>query len=1049
MNRKVLLLCLIAFLLAGLSNITAPPSLDANIWRIDTNHGTKWDVSNPMPSFSYASDGNLTIDFNVATDTNFGVTWADLNYSLTNTQGSGTQIVKGLVVDGNRCQTNFIDDWNNQANSDVNLVGYWKFDAQEDDYNTSRAFDYSGNGNHGQYIRNADNNAGGKWDSNAGFFDGIKDYIKIIPLSSTNTFTVTGWIYPTEYTGATFEGIVTESTSNGIFLMGNVIRKLNYYYSSANHYSNTLIDFNNWHYISVVSNAGSVSFYLDGKPDGTASSALTISFNSIGRSTNSVEIYKGNIEELKIYNRALTANEISLDYNLGTRNFRTCSYDWNISGIADANYYANVLARDDAGNSDYNASNNNFRVNASTNTAPDLNIWQVDGYDFNAALPAFSYVRDGNLAIRFRASDAESNDLNFNMWYGATSGAKTSKIIGDINLSTETGHGNCDTNSKAGMVCALDWNTSGIVDSNYWIAIELNDGTDTNTMPSKTSFMVDNTAPTTKDNDFNNTWQNTDANIQFSCSDGSGAGCKNLYYSLDDTNYQTSWKTDSNRGIVLTSDGNHEIFYWSDDLVDNNANAKLIYLAIDKTPPTTIDNDFNNTWNNSDQNIQLKCTDTNSGCKNLYYSLNDTNHQNGWGIGDVNIGISTTGMADGNYAIFYWSDDNTSGIGDNNESAHLIYVAIDKTPPSTPTVSAPSKSTTLSAAITYLATDATSGIKKYWVEAQGGNWFDNGINTAYTFSLGSGESLPATRTYCVKATNNADNNSSEACATTIFEGASRGKITPVQTPPEETPPEIITEAKLILMLEKKYTLSEANLPVLDQTEKQPELQQKRFATAKEITLKRSIKIFALMTESGITGYKNSITIEIENTGSKTLNGVEIIEAIPKEMAENAALIKSDTNYYAIETDPILKFQPGDLQPGEKKSVEYSFERTEKEGEITTEMFNEMKAPVALIQMQPEDECMGILCNDYNPCTRDYCVEGECTYAPMQEEAKCGPEMVCRQGKCVSTKEPETALAVTATKGDTIAFILIIGAIALGLAAQATTKKWKKRKGLWR
>ena len=93
--------------------------------------------------------------------------------------------------------------------------------------------------------------------------------------------------------------------------------------------------------------------------------------------------------------------------------------------------------------------------------------------------------------------------------------------------------------------------------------------------------------------------------------------------------------------------------------------------------------------------------------------------------------------------------------------------------------------------------------------------------------------------------------------------------------------------------------------------------------------------------------------------------------------------------------------------------------------------------------------MGVLCNDYNPCTRDYCVEGECTYAPMQEEAKCGPELVCRQGKCVSTNEPETALAVTATKADTIAFILIIGAIALGLAAQATAKKWKSRKGTWR
>ncbi|MDP6670920.1 MAG: hypothetical protein QGI60_03830, partial [archaeon] len=50
------------------------------------------------------------------------------------------------------------------------LVGYWSFD----DGNT--LIDKSGNGNTGIYLGGADNNAYGKWDTNAGFFDGANDF---------------------------------------------------------------------------------------------------------------------------------------------------------------------------------------------------------------------------------------------------------------------------------------------------------------------------------------------------------------------------------------------------------------------------------------------------------------------------------------------------------------------------------------------------------------------------------------------------------------------------------------------------------------------------------------------------------------------------------------------------------------------------------------------------------------------------------------------------------------------------------------------------------
>jgi len=69
--------------------------------------------------------------------------------------------------------------------------------------------------------------------------------------------------------------------------------------------------------------------------------------------------------------------------------------------------------------------------------------------------------------------------LNFNMWYDTniTAGGKTSKIVGDINLSTDPLTGNCDSNvNQTGMVCSWDWNIMGVGDHNYWITIEINDG---------------------------------------------------------------------------------------------------------------------------------------------------------------------------------------------------------------------------------------------------------------------------------------------------------------------------------------------------------------------------------------------------------------------------------------------------------------------------------------------------------------------------------------------------------------------------------------------
>jgi hypothetical protein len=102
-----------------------PP--DGNITRID---GNRDDL--PLPAYSYTRDRNLTIDFNVqGIDRNNLL--ADLNYSSSSTQGTGTVIVNDLNISAlgtsgpYNCQdTNFLNstqcsiDWNISSISDGN-----------------------------------------------------------------------------------------------------------------------------------------------------------------------------------------------------------------------------------------------------------------------------------------------------------------------------------------------------------------------------------------------------------------------------------------------------------------------------------------------------------------------------------------------------------------------------------------------------------------------------------------------------------------------------------------------------------------------------------------------------------------------------------------------------------------------------------------------------------------------------------------------------------------------------------------------------------------
>lgn len=179
---------------------------------------------------------------------------------------------------------------------------------------------------------------------NGGFitFDGVDD--RVSQPTSINTgqnFTVNAWIYPTAL-GITRRAIAASSynyiSANGwLFCTAGGLTNNTFFFSvgSDNSYriatANTL-SLNQWFYVSVVcqNGGGSINLYRNGIETSYALTALSsntltysynqfnVGFRDVGGTTDP---YTGNISSVQIYNRALSAAEITQNFNAQRQRF--------------------------------------------------------------------------------------------------------------------------------------------------------------------------------------------------------------------------------------------------------------------------------------------------------------------------------------------------------------------------------------------------------------------------------------------------------------------------------------------------------------------------------------------------------------------------------------------------------------------------------------------------------------------------------------------------------------------------------------------------------
>lgn len=160
-------------------------------------------------------------------------------------------------------------------------------------------------------------------------FDGSNDYLDVgndSSLSISGALTISAWIYADALSG--YPMIFSKRASSGhAYQFYSTSNKLNYNNGTIVQSTGT-ISTGSWTHVAVTFNAGSVNFYINGSSAGTATAASSNPTNTeavtIGRAYNG-NYFNGKIDEVVVFNSALSASDITLIYNNGVPDISSLS----------------------------------------------------------------------------------------------------------------------------------------------------------------------------------------------------------------------------------------------------------------------------------------------------------------------------------------------------------------------------------------------------------------------------------------------------------------------------------------------------------------------------------------------------------------------------------------------------------------------------------------------------------------------------------------------------------------------------------------------------
>ncbi len=228
------------------------------------------------------------------------------------------------------------------------LVGYWKMDDAGIDLEGETISDSSGNGNSGTLYGDngvGDNGTGmdctvaGKFGTNCDT-DGTDDYISFSDLSvidnSNTSLTISMWIKPDDVsTTQMLASKYDPGAGNREFQLylsntskiGWNVQETNTYDSNTDYKGNLTLSTGNWYFITVVFESGKrQDIFINGSLDATLTPGVSVPVDftdtsevfRLSSDANSGTIrnfYNGLMDEVRVYNRALSPAEVSRLYS--------------------------------------------------------------------------------------------------------------------------------------------------------------------------------------------------------------------------------------------------------------------------------------------------------------------------------------------------------------------------------------------------------------------------------------------------------------------------------------------------------------------------------------------------------------------------------------------------------------------------------------------------------------------------------------------------------------------------------------------------------------
>jgi hypothetical protein len=194
----------------------------------------------------------------------------------------------------------------------------------EEPSGTTTVNDSSGTGNPG-VISGATRIAAGRFGGGLSF-DGVNDWVTAAhapSLDMTTAMTLEAWVYPTNTTG--WRTVILKERTAGLtyalYANEQTRRPIGMAYTTyeLGAKGNATLPVNTWSHLAATFSGGTMRVYRNGAQVGTASIGTPIRTGNqplrLGGNAIWNEWYVGRIDEVRIYNRALSAAEITTDMN--------------------------------------------------------------------------------------------------------------------------------------------------------------------------------------------------------------------------------------------------------------------------------------------------------------------------------------------------------------------------------------------------------------------------------------------------------------------------------------------------------------------------------------------------------------------------------------------------------------------------------------------------------------------------------------------------------------------------------------------------------------